>query len=231
LPLPVKARSYRAFTAFDRLLGASLDSPNNETAPGGSGAKEKAVYSTQWIKRVAATLTVGVLLAVAFAGAAQAGNGTPKGMTAQEWKALVARSEAMNRYYHLGAFSKSGTAVRQAEERRAQAVNQYYDLSTNSKAAAAVQEAEERRAQAMNRYYNLGTSGGAAAHRADVRRAQAVNRYFHLGSYAVIGESSGFDWTDAGIGAGAMLGAIILVGGLAVEAHRRTTGKSFPSTT
>jgi hypothetical protein len=186
------------------------------------------VYSTQWIKRVATTLTAGLLLAVAFAGAAQAGNGTPKGMTTQEWKAMQARSQAWNRYYHLGAFSKGGTAVRQAEERRAQATNRFYKLGTNS---AAVRAADERRAQATNRFYNLGTNG-AAVRSADERRAQAVNRYFHLGSYAVIRDSSGFGWTDAGIGAGAMLGAIILAGGLGVGVRRRTTGKpSFRSTT
>jgi hypothetical protein len=180
------------------------------------------VYSTQWIKRVAGTLMVGLLLAVAYAGVAQAGNGSPK-------QAEERRAQAMNRYYHLGAFSKGATAVQQAEERRAQATNRFYNLGTNG--AAAVRQAEERRAEAMNQYYKLGING-AAVQRANERRAQAMNRYFRLGSYAVVGGSTGFVWTDAGIGAGAMLGAIVLAGGLLVAVRRRTTGKpSYPSAT
>ncbi|TML75881.1 MAG: hypothetical protein E6G12_08220 [Actinobacteria bacterium] len=55
--------------------------------------------STQKIKRAAATLMVGFLLAIAFAGPAQAGNGKSQGMTAQERKADRIRGQAMNRYY------------------------------------------------------------------------------------------------------------------------------------
>jgi hypothetical protein len=130
------------------------------------------VYSTQTIKVGVATLTVGFLLAIAFAATAVAGNGVPHGMTAQEWRAQQARDEAMNRYYHLGAYSPRAVALR----------------------------AEQRRSQAMDQYY-------------------------HLGRYAVIRVPSQFDWADAGIGAGAMLGAILLAGGLTVAVRRRQVGK------
>lgn len=134
------------------------------------------MYSTHRTKRAAATLTVGFLLASGLAASAQGANGRPSGMSAQEWSALQARSDAMNRYYQLGVYSPQARA------------------------------ASERRAQAMNRYY-------------------------HLGRYAVVRVSNGFAWTDAGIGAGATLGAIILAGGVAVALRRRSTGRpSFPTT-
>lgn len=131
------------------------------------------MYSTQRIKRGVVTLTVGFLLAIAFAATAEAGSGVPPGMTAQEWSTVQARDQALNRYYHLGAYSPRAVALR----------------------------AEERRGQAMNHYYQLG-------------------------SYAVIRAPSRFDWADAGIGAGAMLGAIILAGGLMVAIRRRAVGKT-----
>ena len=135
------------------------------------------MYSTHRIKAAAATLMAGFLLAIAFAGPAQAGNGTPKGWTAQQLKALQARSDAWNRYYHLGVYSR---AVAAAEKRRGEATNQYY----------------------------------------------------RVGRYAAIGEASGSVWTDAGIGAGAMLGLLMVAGGLMVAIRRRAAGKpSVPSTT
>ena len=89
------------------------------------------------------------------------------------------------------------------------------------------------RAAAMNRYYRLGRySPAAVAQRADERRAQATERYYHLGRYAVIETASGFQWSDAGIGAGAVLGTILVTGGLAVTLRRRGGGKpSVPRST
>jgi hypothetical protein len=165
------------------------------------------VDTTQKIKAATATLMVGFLLAIAFAATAQAANGAPRGMTAQERQAVLARADATNRYYRLGAYRSD---------------------------AGATQQAEERRSEAMNRFYHLGaySSASAAAQRAVERRSQAINRFYRVGSYAVISTSSPFDWSDAGIGAGGMLGLIILAGGLTVLARRRTTGEpSSPSTT
>jgi hypothetical protein len=135
------------------------------------------VYSTQRIKAAAATLAVGFLLTVAFAATAPAGNGVPNGMTAQEWTAMQARDNALNRYYHLGKYSPRTVA----------------------------QKAEKRYWQAMNRYYKLGR-------------------------YAVVNVPSRFDWADAGIGAGGMLGAILVASGLTVAVRRRPAEKtSLPS--
>ena len=135
------------------------------------------MYSTQRIKAAAAALTVGFLLAAAFAATAPAGNGVPNGMTAQEWTAMQARDEALNRYYHLGRYSPSAVAQ-----------------------------------QAENRYW------------------QATNQYYKLGRYAVVDVPSRFDWADAGIGAGGMLGAILVAGGLTVAVRRRPAEKpSLPS--
>jgi hypothetical protein len=64
------------------------------------------------------------------------------------------------------------------------------------------------------------------------RRNEAINRYYHLGRYAAVRVSSRFDWTDAGIGAGAMLGAIFVAGGLTLTVRRRVVGQAAsPSTT
>ena len=110
------------------------------------------MYSFHKIKATAATLMVGILLAVAFTATAQAGGGTRQVLTAEQSKAVRARAQAMDRYYHLG-------------------------------------------------------------------------------SYAVIEASNPFQWSDAGIGAGAMLGTILVAGGLAVALRRRGAGKSsFPTT-
>jgi hypothetical protein len=139
------------------------------------------MYSTHRIKAAAATLVVGFLLATAFAATAVAGNGVPNGMTAQEWKAVLARSEGMNRIYHLGTYSPRAEAQRAVE-----------------------------------------------------RRYQAINRFYRLGRYSVVrvASPSAFDWGDAGIGASAMLGAVILAGGLALVVRRRVVDQtSFPSRT
>jgi hypothetical protein len=92
----------------------------------------------------------------------------------------------------------------------------------------------QARADAMNRKYNLGVySSRAEALRAEQRRSDEINRWYKLGQYAVVSPASGFDWADAGIGAGAMLGAVLVAGALvAVVTRRRSVGgTSFPRTT
>jgi hypothetical protein len=92
-------------------------------------------------------------------------------------------------------------------------------------------KAEQVRGNALNRYYRLGAySPAAEARRAEKIRGQELNRYYRLGRYAVISTSNPFQWSDAGIGAGAMLGTILVAGGLAVTLRRRGGGKpSVPS--
>lgn len=133
------------------------------------------MYSTHTIKRAVATLTVGILLAIGLTATAQAGNARPRSMSVQEWNALVARSDALNRYYHLGKYSPQTRA-------------------------------------------------------ANERRAQAINRYYRLGQFAIVRTSNGFIWKDAGVGAGATVGAILLAGGIAFAIRRRSTDRpSFPT--
>ena len=153
------------------------------------------------IKAVGATLVVGSLLAIALAATAQAGPGAP-GMSPQVVKSLQARGEAMNRYYHLGAFSPAAVAQRATEERRGQAMNRYYHLGAFSPAAVA----EKRLGQAMNEYYGLGRN-------------------------VTTGTSSGFDRTNVLMGSGALLIAIMVAGGLTVVLRRHPLGNvSSPST-
>jgi hypothetical protein len=156
------------------------------------------MYSINKIKTAAATLMVGFLLAVAFAATAQAGNGTRFGMTAQQWKAEQVRGSELNRRYQLGAYSPA------AEARRADKI----------------------RGQELNRRYNLGTYAVIEAQKAEKIRGQELNRRYSLGKYAV-GDTSTttqFNWGSMGIGAGAMLGTILVAGGLAVTLRRRGGG-------
>jgi hypothetical protein len=94
-------------------------------------------------------------------------------------------------------------------------------------------KAVQARARAMDRYYQLGAfSPAALALKAEKAKAKATDQYYHLGRYAVIETSSPFQWNDAGIGAGAMLGTILVAGGLAVALRHRTGAKpSLPTTT
>jgi hypothetical protein len=94
-------------------------------------------------------------------------------------------------------------------------------------------KAEQARGNALNRYYRLGAySPAAEARRAEKIRGQQLNRRYHLGQYAVIEASTPFDWGNVGIGAGAMLGTILVVGGLAITLRRRGGGKpSVPRST
>lgn len=177
------------------------------------------MYATHKIKAAGATLTVGFLLATAFAATALAG--TSKGLTPQQQQAVLARADAMNRYYHLGAYSSD---VGPAVLARAVATNRFYRVGAYTPSVMAAKRAEERLGQAMNRFYHLGAyaSSSPAVQQADLRRSQAINRFYHTGTYAVISASNGFDWADAGIGAGVTLGLILLAGGLAIVARRRT---------
>lgn len=178
------------------------------------------MYATHKIKAAGATLTAGFLLATALTATASAGTGTSKGPTPQQQQAVWARADATNRFYNLGVYSSGeGSAVLA----RAVATNRFYHLGAFSPTVTATQQAEQRLGQAMNRFYHLGAyaSSSPAVQQADLRRSQAINRFYRTGSYAVISASNGFDWADAGIGAGVMLGLILLAGGLAVTARRR----------
>lgn len=60
-------------------------------------------------------------------------------------------------------------------------------------------------------------------------RGQAMNERYHLGAAAVTAPSS-FDWSAFGVGAGAMLGLVLLAGGLTVAGRAaRELGRATPS--
>jgi Tol biopolymer transport system component len=85
--------------------------------------------STHMINAVAATLTVGVVLAVGFATAAPAGNGASHGPTVQDWNATHTPGEAMNRY-HLGSYSPRTAAPRIAVSLFPEATGNVADIYT-----------------------------------------------------------------------------------------------------
>lgn len=60
------------------------------------------MYGRKHIHRVAALLTAVAALAF-FAGSVQAANSRPAGMTKAEYRALMLRSEALNRQYLVAA--------------------------------------------------------------------------------------------------------------------------------
>jgi hypothetical protein len=89
------------------------------------------------------------------------------------------------------------------------------------------QRAEAVRSQAMNQRYHLGayapkasTGGNTAALRALEIRSQALNERYHLGKYAIVRQSNGFDWADAGVGGAAVLGLLLIGGGVALGVRR-----------
>ena len=99
----------------------------------------------------------------------------------------VARGEALNKRYQLGAYSPSA----QAGPKPAALTTQQW-------------EAELARGAALNERYVAGVSEGS-------RKAQAI-----AAPTAVAATASGFDWGSAGIGAGAAIGLSLLGIGTAV---------------
>ena len=72
---------------------------------------------------------------------AQAATSKPAGMSNAEHRALLIRSEALNKKYHLGTYSTvphgMTTAAHRALELRSEALNKKYHLGTYSTATAA----------------------------------------------------------------------------------------------
>ena len=69
------------------------------------------MYGRKHIHRVAALLTAVAALAF-FAGAVQAAKSHPAGMTKAEYRALMLRSEALNRQHGLGMTNHEYSAAR-----------------------------------------------------------------------------------------------------------------------
>jgi len=125
--------------------------------------------------RVAALLTAVAALA-SFAGSAQAANSRPAEMTKAEHRALMLRSEALNRQYGLGS-ETSKPAAMGGQEYRALGL----------------------RSQALNAKYGLGVASAPPA---------------------VTVAENGFVWDDFAIGAGAMLGLVLMATGVFAASRR-----------
>jgi hypothetical protein len=89
------------------------------------------MYGRKHIHRVAALLTAVAALAL-FAGSVQAANSRPDGMTKAAYRALMLRSEALNRQYQLGSGTYKPAAMGRQEYRalvqRSKALNAKYGL-------------------------------------------------------------------------------------------------------
>jgi hypothetical protein len=168
------------------------------------------MYGRKHIHRVAALLTAVAALAF-FAGSVQAASSRPAGMTKAEYRALMLRSEALNRQHGLG----SGT---------------YKPAAMNLDGDRAL----VLRSKALNRQYALGsgTSKPAAmspdGYRALVLRSKALNAKYGLGGAHLVASTqpavtvaeNGFVWGDFAIGAAGMLG-VVLVATSVIAATRR----------
>ena len=89
------------------------------------------MHGRKHIHGVAALLTAVAALAF-FAGSVQAANSRPAGMTKAEYRALMLRSEALNRQYGLGSGNYRPAAMGRQEYRalvlRSKALNAKYAL-------------------------------------------------------------------------------------------------------
>ncbi len=96
--------------------------------------------------------------------------------------------------------------------------------------AGAADRALQIRSEALNAKYHLGgsTDVNEAARRALEIRGQALNKLYGLGEPApiVATGSNSFSWGAFGIGAGSMLGFVLLSSGLAVAGRAARLGAS-----
>jgi hypothetical protein len=96
------------------------------------------------ISRIAAVLAT-VTALTALAGVAQAGTSRPPSIPKAEYRALMLRSEALNRTHHLGSSSRIRIGMTGAEYRavmlRSEGLNKKYGLGQWKTAAAAAEPA------------------------------------------------------------------------------------------
>jgi hypothetical protein len=135
--------------------------------------------------RIAALLgTMVVVAAVAASG--QASSSKPAAMSKAEYQALMSRSEALNARY--------GNAVTRLSPQQFKAL---YEAGGDRLAPQEL-VALVARSQALNSRYGLGATSGRGV---DTQQP-------------VVSPGAAFDWADFGIGAAAMLGVLLLAGGL-----------------
>lgn len=118
--------------------------------------------------------------------------GRPTGMSKQEYAALVVRSDAMNKRYHLGVYALNSTG----SLARDRALNERYGNGATRMSAAEFRGVYVR-SVALNRLYGLGDYG----RQTPVAPPQAT-------------PSDGFDWTTVAVGAAAAVGAVLVALGM-----------------
>jgi hypothetical protein len=152
------------------------------------------VNSSQTTSRIGAVLAT-VGTVLALAASAQAATSAPAGMTESEYRALMIRSEALNDLH--------GNAVTRLSP---QEFTGLYQAGGNRMAPEEL-AALVTRSEALNRRSQLDRTS---------RPTTVVEQ--------PTGSGSGFDWGDFGIGAAAMLGLVLLGGGLLAGTYlgRRT---------
>jgi hypothetical protein len=144
------------------------------------------------LNRLSTTIVAVAVIAAALGLGSALGATPPTGMSAQEYKALGIRSQALNDLYG----EPEVTSQYKALVIRSQALNDLYGEPEVTSQYKAMVRADRIRSEAMN---GLAKSG--------VLTAPPVP------SETVAGD--GFDWTDFAIGLGAMFGFVLLAGALA----------------
>ena len=141
--------------------------------------------------KIAAGAVLVVALTAVFVGGAAAAGQAPKGMSTQAYQALLERSQALNRAYHVGSVDPATRAL----ELRGQALNREYGLGSAATPRTVAPNALRMRSEAMNAKYQLG-------------------------SYSVVRPAPSFNWADAGLGAAGMLGIVLIAGALLFGTQR-----------
>jgi len=138
-----------------------------------------------------------------------------QGETRAERRAEILRGNALNQKYHLGQYQ---TGLTPAEYRalmlRSEALNQRYGLGTYKIGPSlAEQKADTLRGEALNRKYGLGIEALTLERGANDRfAADNPTRGDLVRLTPSTTSSPDFQWSDASIGAGVLLGAVALIG-------------------
>jgi hypothetical protein len=138
------------------------------------------------------------------------------GPTKAEQRADTLRGEALNRKYRLGTYKIGPSLAEQrADTLRGQALNQKYSLGTYK---TGVTPAEYRalmlRSEALNQRYGLGVESLTLERGTNDRFAAGNPTRGDLVRSTPTSTTSSpdFQWGDAGIGAGVLLGVVALIG-------------------
>lgn len=129
--------------------------------------------------------------------------------TASELRALEIRGQALSQL--CGDSTVTGLAYRSL----------CGSAGSGSRPTVSELKALEIRGQALNRLCDQGSSGEISA---------ALCGGIAAGQVTQVAKSSGFDWSDFGIGAGAMLGFVLLAGGIAAGVHYGRKSSVSPRT-